>query len=161
MTCMCMCMCPHAAAAPCLTGVSDTLHISISSFCLESQVDVGQIETTPTGGETLTDILIDLNTDFTCRPPLLLCTLSRRASLSCKLCNAGRLVPRCSSHTHTHCMQTEALKTLGCKHWFMTVRIMICTRTEAVVNITTNHCFHHNPTEWGKTIQSHKDIGPV
>lgn len=44
-------------------------------------------------GETVTDILIDSNSYFTCRLLLLLvCTTSRHASLSCNLHNIGRLV---------------------------------------------------------------------
>lgn len=64
---VCTCVCAHKQHQ-CAREVRQSPHISISSFCLESKVDGGQIQTTPTEGETLTDILIDFNTDFTCRP---------------------------------------------------------------------------------------------
>lgn len=88
---VCTCVCAHMQHR-CTWWMCQTLHISISSFCLESKADVGQIQTTPTEGETLTDILIDFNTDFTCRPGPLLCTVSGHAGLSRKLRNTGRLV---------------------------------------------------------------------
>ncbi len=83
------CVCAHTQRQ-CAWQVCQTLSISISSFGLESKAAMGQMQTTPTERETLTDILIDFNTDFTCRLVLLLCTLSRHASLSCKLRNTGK-----------------------------------------------------------------------
>lgn len=73
--------------------VPPTQCVSISRLCLESKADVGRMQTSPTAGETLTDILIDLNMDFTCRLELLLCTVSRRAGLFYTLGHVGRLVP--------------------------------------------------------------------
>ncbi len=169
------CVCVHSQHQ-CAWQGCQTLYIFISSLCLESKADMGQMQTSPTQGETLTDILIEFNIDLTCRPMLLLCTVSRHASLSCTFCNTGSLVLQCCWIFLLY-MQTEQSRTLGFKIalWKIKVSIMNCTRTEAdnscfrklwqtlkkktwwvIVKITANHSSNRNKTDCANSIKTYK-----